>query len=582
QEHDGKLYLSTYDNGLYVVDKQKLINSVEGSNISADYHYNAKSAKYNLDENLSVPYVYFSSRQTMWVYGEDYGVVKINSNNPSERVVYTKDIGNISSNNILSLSRYRENDVLVVSDSGLGVIHGANGAYEDLKIERLDSVITKVYVANDNELWIRSTTEWVEIDLLTNKIVERFPSKYGDIAFTNIYHDKSNDKIYYCSLDSYGEINHNNIIENQHAANDIAIVGLRLFDELIVPEKEYSEYVVLPKAIEYLDHIVLPYDLNTFTLEYAAVNASLVNKSAYRYRLLGFDDHWSENSNDSHSAKFHNVPPGEYQFQVIRGLYGDSVVKAMQVTIRPPWYKNRIAYMLYWLVVLSLCVVIGVVVVREQNRKLDEISRRRSIDYSNMKLNFMSNIFKQINAPLSNIFEECYDNEKIVSNINIIKKTVALFVDVASASDDEKTIDYNREKIENLAELNVKNGSHENLPSSSEAKLYVLLCESVESHISDVGLNVAMLSKVNGLSSKKIYYLFKNYAYLTPIDYIRKVRLKKAAELLCKGGFSVSEVLYIVGFSSHSYFTKCFKAEFGLNPKEYAKKHNVKIDDEKF
>ena len=55
----------------------------------------------------------------------------------------------------------------------------------------------------------------------------------------------------------------------------------------------------------------------------------------------------------------------------------------------------------------------------------------------------------------------------------------------------------------------------------------------------------------------------------TPNDYIRLIRLKKAAELLSQDGYRVNEVCYMVGFNSPSYFTKCFVKQFGEKPKSF-------------
>ena len=55
----------------------------------------------------------------------------------------------------------------------------------------------------------------------------------------------------------------------------------------------------------------------------------------------------------------------------------------------------------------------------------------------------------------------------------------------------------------------------------------------------------------------------------TPNDYIRLIRLKKAAELLSQDGYRVNEVCYMVGFNSPSYFTKCFVKQFGVKPKNF-------------
>ncbi len=57
----------------------------------------------------------------------------------------------------------------------------------------------------------------------------------------------------------------------------------------------------------------------------------------------------------------------------------------------------------------------------------------------------------------------------------------------------------------------------------------------------------------------------------TPVEYIREMRMSRAAELLSQGKFSVSEVMYTVGFSNSSYFSKCISKEYGMTPTDYMK-----------
>ena len=55
----------------------------------------------------------------------------------------------------------------------------------------------------------------------------------------------------------------------------------------------------------------------------------------------------------------------------------------------------------------------------------------------------------------------------------------------------------------------------------------------------------------------------------TPNEYIRVIRLRKAAEMLRSGDKNVSEVAYAVGFDNPYYFSKCFKDQFGMPPSQY-------------
>ena len=65
---------------------------------------------------------------------------------------------------------------------------------------------------------------------------------------------------------------------------------------------------------------------------------------------------------------------------------------------------------------------------------------------------------------------------------------------------------------------------------------------------------------------------------MTPNDYLRTARLKRAAELLLDDRLNVTEVAYKVGFEDPSYFSKCFKAYFGMAPSGFAKNRNRQKD----
>lgn len=56
---------------------------------------------------------------------------------------------------------------------------------------------------------------------------------------------------------------------------------------------------------------------------------------------------------------------------------------------------------------------------------------------------------------------------------------------------------------------------------------------------------------------------------MVPVDYIRLIKLKKAVELMKSGKYRINEICYMVGFSSPSYFTKCFQKQFDMLPKDY-------------
>lgn len=79
------------------------------------------------------------------------------------------------------------------------------------------------------------------------------------------------------------------------------------------------------------------------------------------------------------------------------------------------------------------------------------------------------------------------------------------------------------------------------------------------------------------LSRTVFYRKLKSIVGLTPVDFIRDIRIKRAAQLIDSGEFNVSQVAYMTGFSDPKYFSKCFKKQMGVTPTEYKDKQKVTV-----
>ena len=90
--------------------------------------------------------------------------------------------------------------------------------------------------------------------------------------------------------------------------------------------------------------------------------------------------------------------------------------------------------------------------------------------------------------------------------------------------------------------------------------------EVVESRLADSDISVEDLAADMNLSRVQLYRKVKNLTGSSPVELLRTARLNRAYQLLLTTDKSVSEVAYDVGFTAPSYFTKCFKEEFGMLP----------------
>lgn len=108
------------------------------------------------------------------------------------------------------------------------------------------------------------------------------------------------------------------------------------------------------------------------------------------------------------------------------------------------------------------------------------------------------------------------------------------------------------------------------MPDNSPDKVFFARINAiVEKHLTDPELSIKMLTREAAVSRTSLFNKLKSLAQITPNDYIRKVRLEKAAEMLKGEDVRIGEVCWSVGFSSRSHFSKCFQAQYGVTPSDY-------------
>ena len=103
----------------------------------------------------------------------------------------------------------------------------------------------------------------------------------------------------------------------------------------------------------------------------------------------------------------------------------------------------------------------------------------------------------------------------------------------------------------------------------TDNEFLVRMNKVIEDNFSNTELSVTFLAEQLNISRSGLFAKIKSLADITPNEMIQMVRLKKAAQLLHERKYTVSEIGYMVGFSSPSYFSKCFYKQFGIKPADY-------------
>jgi len=124
----------------------------------------------------------------------------------------------------------------------------------------------------------------------------------------------------------------------------------------------------------------------------------------------------------------------------------------------------------------------------------------------------------------------------------------------------------------------ILNPSEVEIVSPEEVFLQKAL-EIVEESISDCNFNLIFLCKEMSISRMQLHRKLKKFTGQSTTEFIRSIRIKRAAQLLKSGHLSALEVMYEVGIESSSYFSKAFKKQYGMTPYEYSIKKGKNVGD---
>ena len=131
-----------------------------------------------------------------------------------------------------------------------------------------------------------------------------------------------------------------------------------------------------------------------------------------------------------------------------------------------------------------------------------------------------------------------------------------------------------QKRIQPLA--NIENNLHptEAFFSNKDMEFLKMLKENISNQLSDENFSIDSLTAIMNMSRSNFYRKLKALTGMSPNEYLKNCRLNRAAELL-KEGYRITEIFEQTGFCSSSYFAKCFKAKFGVLPKDFQNNKEV-------
>ncbi len=130
----------------------------------------------------------------------------------------------------------------------------------------------------------------------------------------------------------------------------------------------------------------------------------------------------------------------------------------------------------------------------------------------------------------------------------------------------------NRQKMQEIFSNNLFEPAKKESLGKTEERFLSEFKNYVEQHIANPDLNVDEMAESLGLSRSQLYRKVKSLTNYAPNELVRIIRVQRGKQLLMQNTKTISEIAYELGFSSPSYFAKCFKDLYGETPTEFVEK----------
>jgi signal transduction histidine kinase/ligand-binding sensor domain-containing protein/DNA-binding response OmpR family regulator len=255
---------------------------------------------------------------------------------------------------------------------------------------------------NQGDIWISTEHGIGRFDPRTEQFENYYRSDglLSDYFMWKSYFRDEGGELFFGSVDGLNFFNPEKI-RKQPVPPVVRISELRIQNQLVECGDTINGEVVLSKQITYQDTLVLNYRNNNFSFRFYAPGYRNPYQLVYAYMLSGVDRDWFINSSGNRNASYNHLKPGTYHFRV-KAIENESswndAFEEKVVVILPPWWKTRVAYIFYFLLIAGLIYLIANSLIRFLALKHELIYNEK---LHQSKLMFFTNISHELKTPLS-------------------------------------------------------------------------------------------------------------------------------------------------------------------------------------
>ena len=189
---------------------------------------------------------------------------------------------------------------------------------------------------------------------------------------------------------------------------NVMFTGLSLFDEAVKVGQSYGGRVLIEKELNDVENVEFDYKQNIFSVSFASDNYNLPEKTQYMYKLEGFNNDWLTLPLGVHNVTFTNLAPGKYVLRV-KAINSDGYVGIKEATlgivVNPPFWMSWWAYLLYTVGLVIVLFLARYRMLKREREKFhlqqieNEVAKNEEIN--NMKFRFFTNVSHELRTPLT-------------------------------------------------------------------------------------------------------------------------------------------------------------------------------------
>ena len=301
----------------------------------------------------------------------------------------------------------RSDNLWIGTQSGLNKLSKGEGGilsceFIDDNKGLIDKSVNGLVIDIDDNVWVSTIKGITKYDPERNSYEYFLPN----LIFSPSSFYKQNDNSFlFGHAEGLVQFDPVKIVSGTNPPN-LQITALHVSNRKVAIGEEINGDIILENNIENTEKVVLNHNNNIFTLEYADLNGNFDENRQYAYKLEGFDEDWTYNRRNQHTAKYTNLDPGNYTLQIkATDEKGVEQIKQLSIEVLSPPWKSWWAILLYILIlngIIFAFVRFRVENIKKENQLVLEKQEKEQIkNLNNQRLQFFTNISHEFRTPVT-------------------------------------------------------------------------------------------------------------------------------------------------------------------------------------